>query len=76
MIFVLLLLTSKLMPSVNAWLAQFSSSVTIFTGAEPSTVTIMWVNTPGVWIFIAAFVGGLIQGATPRVMGEVARRRA
>lgn len=71
LIFVLLLLTSKLVPAVNAWLAQFSSSVTIFSGADPSTVTFMWVNTPGVWIFIAAFVGGLIQGATPRVMGEV-----
>lgn len=71
LIFVLLLLTSKLVPAVNAWLAQFSSSVTIFSGADPSTVTFMWVNTPGVWIFIAAFVGGHIQGATPRVMGEV-----
>ena len=71
LIFVLLLSTSKLVPAVNAWLAQFSSSVTIFSGADPSTVTFMWVNTPGVWIFIAAFVGGLIQGATPRVMGEV-----
>ncbi len=71
LIFVLLLLTSKLVPAVNAWLAQFSSAVTIFSGADPSTVTFMWVNTPGVWIFVAAFVGGLIQGSTPRVMGEV-----
>ena len=58
MIFVLLLATSKLVPSLNAWLAQFSSSVTIFSGSDPSTVTFTWINTPGVWIFIAAFIGG------------------
>lgn len=29
------------------------------------------MNTPGVWIFIAAFAGGLIQGASLRQMGEV-----
>lgn len=71
LIFVLLLATSKLVPSLNAWLAQFSSSVTIFSGSDPSTVTFTWINTPGVWIFIAAFIGGLIQGAAPRVMCEV-----
>lgn len=69
--FVLLLAASKLVMPVNTWLAQFSSSVTVFSGDDPSTVTFMWVNTPGVWIFIAAFVGGLIQGASPRLMGEV-----
>ena len=31
LIFVLLLLTSKLVPAVNAWLAQFSSAVTIYS---------------------------------------------
>lgn len=45
--------------------------MTIFTGENPSTVTFTWVNTPGVWIFIAAFAGGLIQGASLRQMGEV-----
>ena len=71
LIFVLLLTASKLVPPVNTWLSQFSSAVTIFSGDAPSTVTFMWVNTPGVWIFIAAFMGGLIQGAKPRVMAEV-----
>lgn len=71
LIFVLLLAASKLVMPVNAWLAQFSSTVTLFTGDNPSAITFMWVNTPGVWIFIAAFVGGLVQGARPRVMGEV-----
>ena len=28
-------------------------------------------NTPGVWIFLAAFAGGLIQGASLRTMGGV-----
>lgn len=60
LIFVLLLMTSKLVAPVNAWLAQFSSRVTIYAGPNPSVVSFTWVNTPGVWIFIAAFVGGVI----------------
>ncbi len=48
LIFVLLLAASKLVMPVNTWLAQFSSSVTVFSGDDPSTVTFMWVNTPGV----------------------------
>ena len=71
LIFVLLLSTSKLIAPVNSWLSQFASNVRIFSGEDPSVVTFTWVNTPGVWIFIAAFIGGLIQGASPRAMGEV-----
>lgn len=70
-IFVLLMGTSNLLPAVHDALAPLASSVTIFTGENPSTVTFTWVNTPGVWIFIAAFAGGLIQGASLRQMGEV-----
>ena len=34
-------------------------------------ISFSWVNTPGVLIFIAALIGGRIQGATLRVMAEV-----
>ncbi len=80
LIFVLLLMTSKLVAPVNAWLAQFSSRVTIYAGPNPSVVSFTWVNTPGVWIFIAAFVGGVIQGARLpemlRVLAATARQMA
>lgn len=63
MIFVFLLLTSKLVSPVNTFLAQFATSLTIFTGENPNTITFAWINTPGVWIFLSAMIGGLLQGA-------------
>ena len=71
LIFLLLMGTSSLVPVVKGALAPLASSVTIFAGPDPATVTFTWVNTPGVWIFLAAFAGGLIQGASLRQMGEV-----
>ena len=71
LIFVLLLGTSKLVAPVNAFLAQFSSTVVVYNGADPGSLSFSWVNTPGVLIFIAALVGGRIQGASARQMGEV-----
>ncbi len=71
LIFVLLLGTSKLVAPVNAALAPLSSTVTVYNGADPGTLSFSWVNTPGVLIFIAALIGGRIQGATLRVMAEV-----
>ena len=71
LIFVLLLGTSNLVPAVHAALAPFASHVQVYCGENPGTLTFSWINTPGVWIFMAAFVGGAIQGASPRMMGEV-----
>ena len=71
LIFVLLLGTSNLVPDVHAALAPFASHVQVYCGENPGTLTFSWINTPGVWIFLAAFVGGAIQGASPRLMGEV-----
>ncbi|WP_298070727.1 L-lactate permease [uncultured Faecalibaculum sp.] len=64
MIFILLLGTSKLVAPVNSWLAQFSSAVQVYSGPNPNTISFVWINTPGVWIFLSAIAGGLIQGAT------------
>ncbi len=63
--------TSKLVPFVNSALAPLSSSVQVFSGKNPGTLSFMWVNTPGIWIFLAAIVGGFIQGARPAQMLEV-----
>ena len=71
LIFILLMGTSKLVPFVNSALAPLSSSVHVFSGKNPGTLSFMWVNTPGIWIFLAAIVGGLIQGARPAQMLEV-----
>lgn len=71
LIFVLLLGTSSLVPWIHDGLAPIASHVQVFDGKHPGTLTFSWINTPGVWIFIAAFVGGRIQGASFSVMGEV-----
>lgn len=65
-IFIFLLSTSKLVMPVNAYLSKFATSTTIYTGDNPSTMTFTWINTPGVWIFLSAILGGLIQKATFR----------
>ena len=71
LIFILLMGTSKLVPFVNSALAPLSSSVQVFSGKNPGTLSFMWVNTPGIWIFLAAIMGGFIQGARPVQMLEV-----
>lgn len=70
-LFVLLLGSSRVFPAVQSTLSVFSTSVQIFSGPNASTVSFSWVNTPGVWIFIAAIIGGTIQGARPHDMAEV-----
>lgn len=52
-------------------LASFASHVQVYCGENPGTLTFSLINTPGVWIFLTAFVGAAIQGASPRLMGEV-----
>ena len=71
LIFVLLLGTSQLVPPVHEALAAFSSTVTVYAGPNPGTLSFSWVNTPGVLIMVAALVGGFIQGASPRQMASV-----
>ncbi|MBR1730593.1 MAG: lactate permease LctP family transporter, partial [Selenomonadaceae bacterium] len=64
LIFIFLLMTSKLVPPINQALMTIKSSVPIYTGEGGSPYTFVWVNTPGVLILIAAFLGGLKQGAS------------
>ncbi len=71
LIFVLLLLTSKLAPPVNGFLSTFSSSFKISTAESAGMTSFSWVNTPGVLIFIAAIIGGCAQRAGGKVMWEV-----
>lgn len=60
-IFIFLLMTSKLVSPINTFLAQFASQATIYAGENPNVLTFSWINTPGVWIFLSAFLGGLVQ---------------
>ncbi len=70
LIFVLLLLTSKLAPPVNGFLSAFSSSFKISTAESAGLTSFSWINTPGVLIFLAAVVGGCAQKAGARLMWD------
>ena len=64
LIFVLLILTSKLCPPVYNAIKDFKHSFMIYMGEGGKPLTFSWINTPGVVIFIAAICGGLIQNAS------------
>ena len=61
LIFVLLLLTSKLVPFINEPLSAIKTSVMIYQGENASPYTFTWLNTPGVLILLSGFIGGLLQ---------------
>ncbi len=63
LIFILLMAVSDLCPPIHDFLAQFRSQVVVYAGEGGSTLTFSWINTPGVIIFIATIIGGLIQKA-------------
>ena len=63
LIFVFLLATSKLIPAIHDPLNLIKTSVLIYDGEGGAPYTFTWVATPGVLIFLAAFIGGSKQGA-------------
>ena len=64
LIFVFLLLTSKFVPAINVPLSSIKTSVLIYTGANAAPYTFVWLATPGVLIFLAAFISGRCQSAS------------
>ncbi|MDO4538693.1 MAG: L-lactate permease, partial [Coriobacteriales bacterium] len=62
LIFVILVLTSKLVPFINTPLSAIKTTVNIYQGDPNATLSFTWINTPGVLILICGIVGGLIQG--------------
>ncbi len=64
LIFVLLLLTSKLVPAINGPLASIKTAVPIYQGVGAKPYTFVWIATPGIMIFLAAFIGGTVQKAS------------
>ena len=71
LIFVFLLLTSKICPPLHNAIKDIKHSFLIYTGEGGKPLTFSWINTPGVIIFIAAVCGGLIQKASLFKMADV-----
>lgn len=73
LIFVVLLLTSKLFPFINGPLSSIASTVNIYAGDPTATLTFTWINTPGVFIMLCGIVGGVIQKCPAPEMLQVFR---
>ncbi len=71
LIFVFLLFTSTLIPAIHDPLCTINSKIAFYTGENPATLTFYWVNTPGVLILLAGFIGGAIQKASFGTMLKV-----
>ncbi len=71
LIFILLLATSKLIAPLNELLAPVKTSVNIYNGENAAPYVFSWLSTPGVWIILAAFIGGKLQGAGFRDMIKI-----
>ena len=71
LIFLMLMFTSTLCAPIHDAIAVFKTSAVVYAGKGGNTLTFSWINTPGIIIFIAAIIGGIIQGAKVSTMFEV-----
>lgn len=68
LVFLFVLLASPLFKAINQFLNSFTTSFTIYTGANASPFSINWLSCPGTLILIASFIGGAIQGLSFKQM--------
>ena len=66
-----LLLVTTLVPAVKGPLSSIKTVAHIYPVEGASPLTFAWINTPGVIIIFATFIGGLIQKASPAKMCQV-----
>lgn len=71
---IFLILSSKLVAPINAFLATFTSKFVVYSGEGGATISLTWIGNTGVMIFLAGIIGGLIQGASLGTMGRVLGR--
>ncbi|SHK55620.1 lactate permease [Selenomonas ruminantium] len=74
LIFILLLLTSKLVPTIYDSISQVRTSVLIYRGEGGMPYTFHWIATPGMVILFATFVSGFIQKNSLSDMLDVLRK--
>ncbi|MBU3181126.1 L-lactate permease [Clostridium psychrophilum] len=71
LILTLILITSSLVPAINKPLSTLKSSFMIYNGPHAALSTFAWIVNPGTLIFIATFIGGLVQGAKAKDIMKV-----
>jgi lactate permease len=71
LVFIVLILTSKMVPAINGPLSSIKTVANIYQGDPNATLTFTWINTPGVLILICGVLGALAQGCSWQEIGEV-----
>ncbi len=71
LLLILVLATSSLVPPVNGALRRVASAFPVYRGQGGSPLRVEWLLTPGTIVFLSAVAGGLLQGASPRVLGRL-----
>lgn len=66
LLFTFVIVASPLFPFVNNFLNHFKSSIVIYTGEGAKPLDFKWLSSPASLVFLAAVIGGLIQGARIR----------
>lgn len=74
LIFIFLMLTSKMFPSIQGSLAAVKTSVMIYTGEGASPLNFQWLTAPGTLIFVSAVIAGFFNNATFSDMAGVFNR--
>ena len=70
-IFILvLLLGTSLVTPVHNLIAPLKSTLQVYAGPNPNTLSFSWVNTAGVMIFASALAGGALQGCSAKRMAK------
>ena len=64
LIFIFLMLSSKMFPPIQGALASVKTSILIYTGENAAPLTFQWLTAPGTLIFISAVIAGFINNAT------------
>lgn len=62
LVFIFIIFSSSLFPTIHNALASVTTSIPIFTGDNAAPYVINWLTAPGTLIILATFLGGLIQG--------------
>lgn len=64
LVFIIIIATSSLFPSINKALGAVQTAVPIYTGPDGHPYTFAWIANPGTLIILAGIIGGLLQGVS------------
>lgn len=74
LIFIFLMLSSKMFPPIQSALSAVKTQVMIYTGPNAAPLTFQWLTAPGTLIFISAIIAGFVNNATFGDMTNVLSR--